>query len=102
MVLYTISGFDWEELLIIGLYVDVDTIANRSKYDLNILPKSTKSCDKLILLGFLGNKKAVRFMELNRSNFHESIFIQKSREYKFYPRNKARLALFEGEVSIKE
>lgn len=93
LVLDTISGFDWDELLIIGPYVDVDTIANRSGYDLQVLPESTKSFDKLILLGFIDNKKAVRYMQLNRSNFHDSIFIQKGREYRFYPRKEAQLNL---------
>lgn len=93
LVLDTITGFEWDELLIIGPYVDVDTIAKRSGYDLKILPESTASFDKLILLGFIDNKKAVRYMQLNRSNFHDSIFIQKGREYRFYPRKEAQLNL---------
>jgi hypothetical protein len=93
LVLDTISGFDWDELLIIGPYIEVDTIENRTNYDLHILPRSTQSFDKLILLGFIDNKTAVRYMELNRSNFHDSIFIQKGREYRFYPRKKAQLDL---------
>lgn len=93
LIFDTISGFDWDELLIVGPYVEVDTIAKRSGYDLKILPESTASFDKLILLGFIDNKKAVRYMELNRSNFHDSIFIQKGREYRFYPRENAQLYL---------
>ncbi|HSI70197.1 MAG TPA: hypothetical protein VK941_08185 [Gillisia sp.] len=93
LVLDTISGFDWDELLIIGPYIEVDTIENRTNHELHILPRSTQSFDKLILLGFIDNKTAIRYMELNRSNFHDSIFIQKGREYRFYPRNKAQLNL---------
>lgn len=80
----------------------VDTIENRTSYDLRILPRSTQTFDKLILLGFIDIKEAVRFMELNRSHFPDSIFIQEGRQYRFYPRNNAQLNLLKEEVSIEK
>lgn len=69
-VLDTISSFEWDELLIVSPYTDLERI---EEYDLSRFPNTIKSHDSFTFFGFLNNKKGVKWMDLKRDKAFSGI-----------------------------
>lgn len=75
----TISSFDWDKLLIIGPYRDINS-EEFIAYDLQGVSDEIKHHDNFILFVFLNQKKGVRYIELDSD---ETLFKNlKDGEYK--------------------
>ena len=60
------NDFEWDSLIVISPYSNLEKIANQNKLDLSNVSKSIESLDDINLLVFLKNKKAVKTCELKR------------------------------------
>jgi len=69
-VLDTVSSFEWDELLIVSPYTDLERI---EEYDLSRFPNTIKSHDSFTFFGFIHNKKGVKWMDLKRDKAFSGI-----------------------------
>ena len=92
----TISGFDWDSLLIVGPYEDIDNISLKEGLDLSGIPNVTKHHDRYILIGFLKNKKAKRYMELQRNSFLDQLLKNENTGHKIFAKEKSRFIIKGG------
>ena len=60
------NEFDWDSLIVISPYSNIQKIANENKLDLANVSKSIESLDNINLIIFLKNKEAVKTCELKR------------------------------------
>jgi hypothetical protein len=67
----TISSFEWDELLVAGPYTDLERIDG---YQLDRFSNEIKHHDSFIFVGFLKNKKGVKWIELKRNMISDSLF----------------------------
>lgn len=65
----TISSFHWDELLIAGPYMNIDSIPG---YNLKRIPNEIKSHDSFIIFCFIEKKKGVKYMEFERYFFYKT------------------------------
>ncbi|MEL4308619.1 hypothetical protein [Joostella sp. CR20] len=79
----TIESIKWDEMFIAGPYTDITEIKEGKTYNLTKLPNSTKSHDKYILIGFLNEKEAIGWIELE-SNTPLNKLLSNSKGYQFY------------------
>jgi len=91
LVLDTISGFEWEEIILAGPYSDFKEIENHTEYDLKIFPNTIKSHDHYIFIGFIDNKKGLHYMEIPISLLPDNVHKSPGKNYKFYPRKNSNL-----------
>lgn len=81
----TISSFEWDELLVAGPYTDLNEIY---EYELGMFSNSIKSHDRFILLGFMLNKKGVKYIELKRDKGLDILLNGGRNGYKIFKREK--------------
>lgn len=67
----TISSFEWDELLVASPYTDLNRIEG---YNFDEFPNKIKSNDSFIFLGFILNKKGVKWMEIKNSEKSNELF----------------------------
>lgn len=60
------NEFDWDSLIVISPYSNIQKIGNENKLDLANVSKSIESLDDINLIIFLKNKEAVKTCELKR------------------------------------
>lgn len=80
----TISSFEWDELIVATPYADLDKIKG---YHLSRFPKSIKSFDTFIFLGFTYKKKGVRWLNIKLNEKADKLFkdgIYQKSDCKFY------------------
>ena len=81
----TISSFEWDELLVAGPYTDLNEIY---EYELGMFSSSIKSHDRFILLGFMLNKRGVKYVELKRDKGLDILLSGGRNGYKIFKREK--------------
>lgn len=89
LVLDTVSSFKWNELLIAGPYTDFNNIKAKG-YNLKKFPNSVSPNDHFVFLGFINNKKGVKWIELNRNSTFSEII---KGGYKIYPKSDCKFNL---------
>ena len=67
----TITSFEWDELLLAGPYMNLDSIEG---YNFNNIPNTIKSNDQFILFSFIKEKKGIKYMEIERYLFSDKNF----------------------------
>lgn len=77
----TISSFEWDELIVAGPYTDLQKIED---CELDKFPNSIKSHDRFIFLGFMLNKKGVKYIELKRDKGLDTLLNEGRNGYKIY------------------
>ena len=53
IVLDTISSFEWDELIAVGPYVNLERVTNETDYSFKEFPNTIKSHDSYILIWFI-------------------------------------------------
>lgn len=96
------NDFEWDSLIIIGPYSNIEKIATENKLDLANVSKSIESLDNINLIIFLKEKKAIKTCELKRMygdfNGIYGHIIQKNKANfymtgEIFPKNPAKLHL---------
>jgi hypothetical protein len=77
----TISSFEWDELLIVGSYTDLEMVDG---YQLNKFPNEIKHHDSFTFVGFLNKKKGVKWIELNEAKIFDKIIAGGNKGFKIY------------------
>lgn len=89
----TISSFEWDELLVAGPYTDLHKI---EECELSMFSNSIKSHDRFIFLGFMLNKKGVRYVELNRGKGLDLLLNDGNNGYKIYPKKETTFEIMKN------
>lgn len=63
----TINSFEWNSLLVLQPYAQLDQAENRYGVSLSCVSKSIQSFDNIITISFLNNKECVSYIELYRT-----------------------------------
>lgn len=91
--LSTISSFKWDEIIVVGPYVDLDRVSNDIGYDFSRFPKTIKSHDKFVLIGFIDNKIGVKYLEIDRYLLSDNIFNGIGKNYRIYSRENSNIEI---------
>lgn len=86
----TISSFEWDELIIAGPYTDLQKIED---CELDKFSNSIKSHDRFILLGFMLNRKGVKYVELKRDKGLDTLLIEGRNGYIIYPKKETNFKI---------
>lgn len=89
----TISTFNWDEIIVVGPYVDLDDVSNKINYDFYDFPHTIKHHDSYVLIGFVKNKKGLKFIEINRYLISDNIYESKTVNYRIYPKFESNLLI---------
>lgn len=91
LVLDTISSFKWDEMIVAGPYTDLQDITG---YDFNDFSNEIKHYDRFVLIGFINNKKGVKYFEINRSLISVNIFdANNNKDYRIYKKSESNLLI---------
>lgn len=93
LVLDTISSFNWDEIIVVGPYVDLERVTAGTDYNLNAFPTTIKDFDSFVLIGFLNKKIGVKYIELEIETVSDNIFNDTSKGYKIYARENSNLKI---------
>lgn len=93
LILDTISSFKWDEIIVVGPYVDLEKLSKEIGYNFNRFPKTIKHHDQFILIGFLDNKNGVKYIEIVRNLVLDSLFNGSGTNYKIYNKTNCNLLI---------
>lgn len=85
--------FSWDELIVVGPYVDLNKISVKNNYNFSAFPTTIKSHDNYVLMGFIKNKIGVKYIEINRYMVSDNIFIDGNKNFKIYPKENSHLKI---------
>lgn len=81
----TIASFEWDSLIFVGPYSNLEKISEKERIDLDKIPKTIEDHDSFMLLVFLHDNKGVKFLELDRTKVLEQLLCD-GRGYCIYPK----------------